>query len=482
MTTKRDSDSTAPWRSLASVIVLCFGGLMTTLTHTMVLPIQGDFPGILGTSGSSAAWIVTIFVVAAAVTMPVAGRLGDLLGKRRMLVYFTAILLVGSVVCALSDSLPPMLVGRTFQGVGMGFFPIGISLISTIAQPRHRVTAIAAMSANVGVGGAIGLPFGGWVASEHSWHALFWIVAALVAVVLVAVILVVPAADDGHPGTLDIGGVIGLAVGLVAFLVGVSKGTTWGWGDPATLGCIVGGLLALAMWAAYELTTTAPLVDLRTSVRPVVLLTNLTAMAVGFGMLAQAIVIPQLLRLPTTTGYGLGQSIFAAGLWMAPSGLIMLLSAWLSKSLVRRIGAIHTMMAGSLLVAAGYMCALVMMDSPWKLMLTACVASTGVALAYAVMPILLFDAVRTSEAGATIGMNLLLRSVGTALASAVMATVLSGSTQIVDGTEVASASAFRLCFMLGAVAAFAAACMALLVGRVRPSVDAVKTTSLRPSA
>ena len=140
------------------VVVLCFGGLTASLTQTLLIPIQGELGLLLGSSQANAAWVITITLLAAAVAMPVAGRLADLFGKQRVLVASAGLLLFASIVCALSDSLAPMLVGRAMQGLAMGFIPVGISLMREITPPHLTGTAIAAMSATLGVGGAIGLP------------------------------------------------------------------------------------------------------------------------------------------------------------------------------------------------------------------------------------------------------------------------------------------------------------------------------------
>ncbi|HCB07023.1 MAG TPA: hypothetical protein DEQ43_22715, partial [Nocardioides bacterium] len=145
------ADSTAvPTRLLREhpalpVVVLCFGGLVAALTQTLLIPIQGELGLLLGTSQANAAWVITITLLAGAVAMPVAGRLADLFGKQRIIVASAALLLVASVICALSDSLAPMLVGRALQGLSMGFIPVGISLMREVTPPRLTGTGIAAM-------------------------------------------------------------------------------------------------------------------------------------------------------------------------------------------------------------------------------------------------------------------------------------------------------------------------------------------------
>ncbi len=455
-----DASSRSP---VLTVVALCFGGLCAALTQTLVIPIQSELPRLLSTSAANASWVVTITLLAAAVTMPVSGRLADLYGKQRILVVSAAVLVVGSLVCALSSTLAPMLLGRALQGLAMGFIPVGISLMREVTPPSMTSTAVAAMSATLGVGGAIGLPLSAWIVEVGDWHALFWVATVAAALVLVAVVVVVPHVHDRHDGRVDLVGASGLAVGLVAALVGVSKANEWGWTSGRTLGAIAGGLVVLVLWGAHQLHRSDPLVDLRATAKPAVLLTNVAAVAVGFGMMAQAIVMPQLLQMPRATGYGLGQTILEAGLWMAPGGLMMMLFAPVSSRLMGSLGAKITLAIGAVVLGAGYVVATVLMDAPWQLLVATVIASSGVGIGYAAMPTLILDASPQREAAAAVGLNALSRSVGTTVASAVMAAVLTSQTLSLGGVAVPTQGAFRWCFVIGAIAAFVGAALALLI-------------------
>ncbi|MDN4175089.1 MFS transporter [Nocardioides sp. SOB77] len=459
-----------------AVVVLCLGGLTAALTQTLVIPIQSELPLLLDTSAADAAWVVTITLLAAAVSMPIAGSLADLVGKKRVMVASAGILVVGSALVALSSTLAPVLVGRALQGMAMGFIPVGIAMIREIVPPKMAGGAVAAMSATLGVGGAIGLPLAAWIAEAGDWHALFWFSAGMAALITVLTAYAIPHVHDARPGVrLDVVGALGLAAGLVSLLVGISKATTWGWGDARTLGAIAVGVVVLLAWGAFELRQAEPLVDLRATAKLPVLMTNVAAVAVGFGMMAQAIVVPQLLQLPEATGYGLGQSILAAGLWMAPGGLVMMLFAPVSGRLISTIGARLTLMIGAAVLGGGYLVAYVLMDAPWQLLIVSCILSAGVGIGYAAMPTLILDAVPPREAGAAVGLNSLMRSLGTTVSAAVMGTLLTSKTMpIGDGFEIPTEGAFQLCFVVGAIAAFAGVAIAAFIPRRRPT-DAAGT-------
>ncbi|MFC7496766.1 MULTISPECIES: MFS transporter [unclassified Nocardioides] len=447
--------------AMLTVIFLCFSGMSVSLMQTLVIPIQPELPRFLGTTPSNASWVVTATLLGAAVAMPIAGRLADLFGKQRVLVGSSVLLLAGSLACALSSSLVPVLAGRTLQGLAMGFVPVGISLMREIVPPAMATTAVAAMSATLGVGGAIGLPLSAWIAESGDWHALFWVATGLAVVVGLGSWFLVPHVHDAHDGRFDFGGAVGLAVGLVATLVGVTKGNDWGWGSGRTVACIAVGVVVLLVWGRYELRRRDPLCDLRVTARRPVLLTNIAGLAVGFGMMTQAIVFPQLLQMPASTGYGLEQSILAAGLWMAPGGLMMLALAPVSSWIMRTFGAKYALAAGALVLGAGYLMSFFLMSAPWQVLVASLVCSAGVGIGYAAMPTLIMDAVPMHEAASAVGINALMRSVGTTVASAVMAAVLTGLT--ISGTSVPSEDAFKVCFLVATAAAVAGALVALTI-------------------
>lgn len=449
------------------IVTLGLSSLFVSLMQSLMIPIQLELPELLGTSASNASWVVTATLLGAAVAMPVAGRLADLFGKKPVLVASSLLLLVGSLVCALSDTLPPMLVGRVLQGLAMGYIPVAISFVREVAPVRMVNTAVASISAMLGVGGALGLPLAAWIADSSDWHTLFWVSLGLAAVMTVLSLLVLPYVRDAQPGRLDWAGALGLAVGLVAFLVGVSKGNDWGWTSGTTIGFLVGGLAALLLWGWFELRHDDPLVDLRTMSHRPVLMTNLAAVLIGFGMMAQAIVIPQLLQIPPASGYGLGQSILQAGLWMAPGGLMMLLFAPVSSKLLSTIGGRRTLALGGFVLAGGYILAVFLTDAPWQLLIASCIGSAGVGIGYAAMPTLILENVPAKESGAGVGLNGLARSIGTTVAGAVMAMIMTSSTMDLGGREIPTLGSFQLCFIVGAAAAALGALLALLIYPIR---------------
>ncbi len=457
--------TSAPPGPGAVVAVLAFSGIVVSLMQTLVIPIVGQLPQYLNASASDTAWAVTATLLAAAVATPVTGRLGDMYGKRRMLLLSMAMLVIGSAVAGLSDSLVPMIVGRALQGLSSGVIPLGISILRDELPAERLGSATATISASLGVGGALGLPAAALIADNFDWHALFWTSAALGVVALVMVLLLVPESKVRTGGRFDLAGSAGMAAGLVCLLLAISKGGDWGWSSGTTLGLFAAAVVVLVAWGLYELRVERPLVDLRGAARPQVLITNLASVAIGFSMFSMSLVIPQLLQLPERTGYGLGQSLLAAGLVMAPSGLVMMALAPVSALLSRAKGPKVTLMTGALIVAAGYGLNVLLMEEVWHFVLASCVIGAGIGFTYGAMPALIMGAVPASETGAANSLNTLMRSIGTSVASAVAGVVLAQMTTRFGAHALPSESGFRTVLALGAGAALLGFAVAAFIPR-----------------
>jgi len=454
-----------PRRAPAFVPVLALAGITVSLQQTLVVPLVPQFPRLLGAAPADTAWIVTATLLTAAVAVPIVGRLADMVGKRRMLLVCLAMLIAGSVVAALSTSLIPLIVGRALQGLATGVIPLGISLMRDELPPKRLGSATALMSASLGVGGALGLPLAALIAQTADWHVLFWAAGGLGVVVLVGVLALVPESAQRAGGRFDLVGAVGLAVALVCLLLAVSKGGTWGWGSTTTVTLFVVAAVVVLAWAWWELRTRQPLVDLRVSRRRQVLLTNTASIVMGFSMFAMSLVYPQLLQLPTTTGYGLGQSILVAGLVLAPGGLCMMAMSPVPARISAASGPRTTLMLGAFVVAVGYGVGAVFHGSVWELVISSIVIACGIGLGYGAMPSLIMAAVPVEQTAAANSLNNLMRALGTSVASAVAGVLLAS---LVTASGVPTEGAFVLVMLLGAGAAVVAVAIVFAIPPQRP--------------
>ncbi|MCJ1697368.1 MFS transporter [Rathayibacter caricis] len=446
-----DGDQPRPRRGLVPILAL--SGIAVATMQTLTVPLVADLPRLLDADASDAAWVITATLLSGTVAAPVLGRLGDLYGKRRLILITLGLMVLGSLLSGMTSDLVPMIIGRAVQGFALGAIPLGIGIIWEQVHPDRRNTAVAIMSSSIGIGGALAIPAAALVAQYLDWHWLFFGTAALGVIAMIGLAVVVTESPNRASGRFDLVGALGLTLGLVALLLAVSKGGDWGWASPVTLGLFGAALVVLLLWGLYELRVDDPLLDLRSASRRQVLLTNLSAITVGLAFFAITLVLPQLLQLPTSTGYGMGLSLVAAGLCGASMGLAMMVVAPLAARLSGARGPKTALILGLAVLAVAYLAGTVLLGAVWQLVLVAVLAGAGVGIAYAAMPALILGAVDPAETGAANGLNSLMRSIGTATSSAVIGVVLASTAQRSGGIEVPTLEGFRIAFLIAAGAA-----------------------------
>ena len=446
---------------MRSLLILSTAALAFALAQTTLIPALGVLKTELDTDSSGVAWTLTGYLLAAAVFTPLFGRLGDMFGKRRLLVISLGFFTAGSVVAALGTSLGVVVAGRVLQGVGGGIFPLCFGIIRD-EFPRERVgQSIGLISATLGIGAGVGLVVGGLLVDHASYHDIFWLSAVMSLLAGVAIELWIPESPVRRPGKVDVRGAAVLGVGLVLPMVGIARANVWGWGSARVIGLVVVGVAILAGWVALQKRTPEPMADIATLRRPPVLMTNVATVLVGFGMFGSYILIPQLAEAPESTGYGFGLSATAAGVLMLPSALAMLVVGPVSGILGARMGNKVPLALGGLVTAIGLLLMGAAHGSEWEILAFNTIASVGIGLAYAAMPNLIVDAVTPEQTGQATGFNAVVRSVGSSLGSQVTAAVLAGS--VLASTGLPSDSGYAVAFYIsGAVALVAAVAAALI--------------------
>jgi MFS family permease len=436
--------------------VLASCGVTVSLMQTLVVPLLPRFPLLLSTSTATTAWLVTATLVAGAVCAPLLGRLGDMYGKRRMLLVALGLITVGSTLGALAPGVELLIVARALQGAALGVIPLGISIMRDVLPADRVGSGIALMSSSLGIGGAIGLPLTGLVADHTSWRWLFAGAAVLGGLQLLLVARVLDESPIRSGGRFDLVGALGLGSALVCLLLAISRGSEWGWGGPRVIGLLIAAAVLFAVWGRWELRTPSPLVDLRVSARPAVLWTNVASVLIGFAMFAGFLVTTQILQASTATGYGFGLSLVAAGLAMLPIGGAMTIFSPVSARLSRRFSARFTLLTGIAVLATGNAWLAILPGSIPTIMLASTVTAIGAALAYSAIPLIIMNAVPTSETAAANSLNTLMRMLGTSSCSAVFAAVATGMVIEVEGHELPAGSAFTAVFLAAAGAGLVA--------------------------
>jgi len=378
------------------------------------------------------AWIFTTYLLAASVATPIAGRFGDMFGKKRALMVVLAVLASGTLLAALSSSLALLILARTIQGVGGAVFPLAFGIIRD-EFPRERVPgSIGLISGLLGIGGALGIVLAGPILAHLDYHWLFWIPFGVVTLTLVATWLIVPESPVRAPGTIDWAGAALLSVWLVCLLLPISEAPKWGWTSPWTIGLLAVAAFVAVAWIVVERRTPSPLVDMRMMQLRPVWTTNLVGFLVGWGMFGAFVLIPQFVQTPASTGYGFGSTVTESGFFLIPSALTMILAGPLSGRLSTRFGAKLPLVVGVAVTMLSFVLLVAAHSEHWQVYLASVLLGVGIGFAFASMANLIVLAVRPDQTGVATGMNAVARTIGGAVGGQVSATILA-STLLASG-------------------------------------------------
>jgi MFS family permease len=467
-----DTDRTHPTLILA---VLSLAGLAYAMLSSSVIPALPTMQRALHTSETGIAWLLTAYLLSASVGTAIIGRLGDMHGKERLLLWTLVVLAAGTLLAAVSNSLAVLIVARFIQGASGGIFPLAFGIVRD-EFPREKVAgSIGLLSAILGVGAGVGIVLSGVIVEHLNYHWLFWL--PLVAVVLAAVATwrFIPESPVRVPGRINwLAGAL-MTIGLSIVLLAISETTTWGWGSARTLGLILIGLLFTAAWIAVEVRSDNPLIDMTMMRIRGVWTTNLAAFLLGAGMYASFIVFPQFAQLPTSTGFGFGASVVVSGLYLLPSTVGMTILGMFAGRISARFGSRAALLSGTAFTTASFALLAAAHSQPYELLIAAALLGVGIGLAFAALGNLIVQAVSIHQTGVASGMNTVMRTLGGALGGQLSATFIAANVAHGEPTVTGFTETFAMATGFLVVAFLAG----LLVPKVQtaPSEEAAADTS-----
>lgn len=371
-------------------------------------------------------WLITSYLIIGAAAAALVGRLGDLFGRRRILLIVLSIGLSGSLISAVSTNFAWLLTGRIMQGITGAILPLCIGLVRENVSPRHVPMAIGLMISGASIGTAAGLVMGGWIADNFGWHGVFHASAVYCGVTWLAVRMLIPVSPRGAvtQGIDWLSGIL-FAPGIMFLLYYVGTIAKHGLYDPVGLIAFALGILLLVYWVWRSLSAAAPLLDVRQFRNRNILVANIVTAFVAMSSLQLPLIFSILLQAPVWTGIGLGVSAFLAGVAKLPSNILSILAGPLSGWLTGRGGGRTAMLAGGTLATLGWALAYVFHGSVIEVIIILGVISFGTTMLFAVGPTILAEAApgeRTSEVS---GMLTVVRSLFQGIGAMLITTLLA---------------------------------------------------------
>jgi MFS family permease len=436
-------------RARALLIIFAVMATMVTYVETMVLPAFKQFGTFFGLTSAAdygtIAWILSAYLLVGTVVVPIFGKLGDLYGKKRMLiiamsVYAVAVTFAGftpnignALGVPLHSQIYLLIGARAVQGIGMGMFPLAFAMIPE-AFPKPRVgTAQGIISAMFATGAALGLAGGGWIAQTWGWQFTYHTVVP-VAVILVVLSFLLLRESPKHGADLDLPGIASLGTSLALLLLGVTEGPYWGWTGFSSVswGALPWGTpeffilsaILFAFFVVWELRAPSPVIRFA-SLRPRnIWVSNVSGILVGLLMFFSFTAVVILAELPTFLD-GLGVSELTFGLLAVPSAVAMMACGGVFGRAISSLGPKPVALAGYALIALGAVGLLFFNRAPVDILLFMMPLLGGNVANLIAMSNVIVLSVDRRELGVQTGMNQTFRNLGSAIAPVVTTSLLA---------------------------------------------------------
>ena len=405
--------------------VLLLGVSAYALLQSLVVPVLPTIQHDLHTSQSTVTWVLTAYLLSASIFTPILGRVGDMVGKERMLVVTLAALAVGSAMAGLSQSINLLILARAVQGIGGAVLPLSFGIIRDEFPAMKVAGGVGVVAAIAAVGGGAGIVLAGPIVTHLNYHWLFWIPMMITLIAVVCAKVLVPESPVRTPGRISWSGAALLSGWLVALLLGVSEAPTWGWGSPRVIALIGVAVAVTVAWVFVESRSKNPLIDMKMMRVPAVWTNNLVAFLFGMGMYSVMAFLPEFLQTPKSTGYGYGASIIQSGLFLLPLTVTMFLFGLWSGRIAARIGSRSAVIIGSVISSGVYFILAFAHSHAWEIYLASTLLGVGLGLAFSAMSNLIVQAVPPAQTGVASGMNANIRTIGGAIGAAVMSSIVT---------------------------------------------------------
>jgi EmrB/QacA subfamily drug resistance transporter len=409
------------WRVL---IVVCVAVFMLLLDITVVNVALPNIESELHTSFTELQWVVDAYALTLAATMLNAGSLGDLLGRKRVFLVSIALFTIASALCGAATSPIFLILARGAQGIGgAGMFAVSLAIISQEFHGRERGTAFGIWGAVIGMAVAIGPLVGGALTTYVGWRWIFFVNLPIGIACVAAGVRVLNESRNEEHGGFDLGGLLTWTGGLFALVLGLLRGTDWGWSSGREIGLFAAAAVLLAAFAAIELRQERPMFDIRLFRVPTFTGAQIAAFSISSGMFAQFLFIP--LYIERVLGY----SAVATGVRFLPLSLLAFVTSPIAGRLSERIPVRYLLGGGLTLVGVALLLMHgVSVSSGWTTLLPGfLLAGVGIGFVNAPLASTAVSVVPPQQAGMASGINNTFRQVGIATGIAALGAIFQST-------------------------------------------------------
>ena len=471
-----------------TLVLLASLGALIVYIDVMLLPALPTIAVEYHVSIAETSLLISLYTVFGVAVMPIVGKLGDIYGKRRVLLYVLGTYLAVATTTSFAPTFELVLVARFFQGVGLGVFPLAFSLARE-EFPRALVPRAQGLISAVQVaGGAMGILAGAIVTGDLGWQANYHLALPCIAVLTVLVLLWIRESPNLKPGVrLDLVGALALGGALTAIVLGLSEGATWGWSSAPILGLLAAGFVTLVPLARYERHQPEPVLDLRLLRQRNVLVANLLVLVYGISGYVAFQAVTYYLQLRSPAGFGLG--IVETGLALIPLVVVLLPVAYAVGTVIPRYGVKPFLVLGAFFGTAGFLL-LAIATTPVEVALFLCAYAVGSGLMSVAIQNLLVLSLAKGEMGLGTSLNTSFRyigqSVGAPLAGAILSTFVTLVAVPGGFVTLPRHVAFQYCFYVAGVLFVAFAAISLfakeVIGRHVPATPPPTPVASRPAS
>lgn len=433
---------------LASIAVMVM--YVEAMSFPSLLQIMQDFDMPMS-DYALASWIITIYLIVGAVSIPIFGKLGDIYGKKKMLViamviYSIAVTLTG-FSRDFSDSIYVMIGFRAFQGIGMAMFPLAFSIIRDEFPPEKVPVAMGVISAMFGVGTAVGFVLGGFVTDSFGWEWTYHSIAPIAFIFTFVVAIKVRESPIRLKAKVDLIGGALLGATLVSLLVGITETRNRSWTDPFILTLFALSVVLLASFIFWQSKAKDPLIRLSLMKNRDIALSNIIGFLIGFALFTAFQTIAAL------AGYNFGLDATHIGLLSLPSSIAALVLGPTVGFLVKKRGPKWPLVAGMIISIFGFISLYAFHDGQMEVAIGVLIMGAGNAFAMVGIINMIILSTPREETGISTAVNTIMRTVGSVVGPALSAAIISANSTMVPGVgaPIPNDDAYHMIFMLSIV-------------------------------